>query len=659
MVEDREEELARLRAKVGALEARNKLLLAAIEASPAGIFVATAHEGEIRVWNSAALGIRSDEEVRRAEVPRLMDPRRWQSFHPDGTIYAQEELPLFRALKLGETICGEDIIIRRPSGHECWVTVHAAPVRDESGAIVAAVVVFPDITRRKEAEAELSRFRAIAEFSPDFVGMAAPDGSTLYVNPGGRALCGIEHDADLDGRPIGTYHPEESHALLFGTSVPHAIEHGHWQGETALLGPEGERIPVSQVLLAHRDTRGEVAYLSTVMRDLRPIRKLETQLRQSQRLESIGRLAGGIAHDFNNMLLIIDNYVRFVQETLPSEDARYEDLAMVLEASDRATELCRQLLGFARQQIIEPRVVDLNELVASFTKLIGRIIGEDITLEVVAEPRLWPVRIDPSQFDQVLANLAVNARDAMPQGGRLTIETGNVVFDEDYARLHPNVSPGEYVMLAVSDTGVGIPVEDQAHIFEPFFSTKGPGHGTGLGLATVHGAVKQNDGHILLYSKPGEGACFKIFLPRCDDESGLEPTHVDAATLTGDETVLVVEDERMVRRLSVRVLESAGYHVIEAQDPREALRLVAEQEAPIRLCVTDVVMPEMSGKQFADALAEISPETRVLYVSGYTQNTIVYRGVLEAGVSFLPKPFTARQLLTRARECLDDAPAKR
>jgi signal transduction histidine kinase/DNA-binding response OmpR family regulator len=382
--------------------------------------------------------------------------------------------------------------------------------------------------------------------------------------------------------------------------------------------------------------------------------RLEEQLLQSRKMEAIGQLAGGVAHDFNNILTAITGYSELLLGDLSSYDSRHADVQEIKKAADRAAALTRQLLAFSRRQVLQPTVLNLNVVISNMEKMLRRLIREDIELVIALDPELGRVKADMGQIEQVIMNLAVNARDAMPQGGKLTIETANVVLDEEYAQQHVDVQPGPYVMLAVSDTGVGMDEETRSHLFEPFFTTKEVGEGTGLGLATVYGIVKQSGGHIWVYSEPKPGTTFKVYLPRVEEavESGKQ-VQSPAESPRGSETVLLVEDADMVRDLAYRVLLQNGYTVLEARDGREALQVCEEHEGPIHLLMTDEVMPQMSGRELADRLMPLRPEMRMLYMSGYTDDGIIRHGVLEPGVAFLQKPFTPDALTSKVREVLD------
>jgi two-component system cell cycle sensor histidine kinase/response regulator CckA len=408
-----------------------------------------------------------------------------------------------------------------------------------------------------------------------------------------------------------------------------------------------------ETLMSVTSWRDGTALLATFV-DVTERKRLEDHLRQAQKMEAIGRLAGGVAHDFNNLLTVISGraQIELARPELSEPSRRNVDL--IAEAARRASALTRQLLAFSRKQVLQPRVLDVDIVVARLEPLLRRLIGEDIDLVTATEPVLGRVRADPGQLEQVVMNLAVNARDAMPQGGRLTIETANVELDEAYARQQADVHPGPYVLLAVSDTGVGMDAETQAHLFEPFFTTKGVGEGTGLGLATVYGIVKQSGGHITAYSEPGRGATIKIYLPRVDAASELREAEPEAVVLRrGSETVLLVEDDEAVRELTREVLEMQGYSVLAVADAAEAPRVVEGASGPIHLLVTDVVMPRLSGRELTERLRSLRPGLRVLYISGYADTAIVHHGVLDPGTPFLQKPFTPDALLRSVRKVLD------
>src|SRR5256712_70650 len=380
----------------------------------------------------------------------------------------------------------------------------------------------------------------------------------------------------------------------------------------------------------------------------------EEQLRQSKKVEPIGSLGGGIAHDFNNLLTIINGYTELLLARLPGNDKMSRDVNEIRKAGQRAASLTRQLLAFSRKQILEPRVLDLNAIVVELEKMLRRLIGEDIRLTIAPAADLRRIKTDPGQIEQVIMNLVGNAAHGMPQGGNLTPETTNVVLDQAYAARHVGVRPGAYVMLAVSDTGCGMDKEAMAHIFEPFFTTKAPGKGTGLGLSTVYGIVKQSGGNVWAYSEPGRGTTFKIYLPQVEGVVDRPPRDGPRTGIPrGSETILLAEDQKELRDLIRQMLEMNGYTVVAASDGLEAIEICKRHEAPIHLMLSDVVMPQMGGRELAQRLATVRPDMKVLYMSGYTSNAIVHHGILDPGTLFIQKPFTPDSLARKVREVLD------
>jgi len=549
---------------------------------------------------------------------------------------------------------------RHRDGGWRWIRDELRLSRDAEGRPSEIAGSFSDVTAQREAEEALrrsdERYRAILERTTDALLIVDVGARITWASPASRQVYGLDPEDLIGTSSLELVHPDDRRHL----------------GDT----PEGVRarragpgvLRRDEVRVRHRDGTWRLVQVETrnllhdpavqgvvvTVRDVTEQRRLEEQYFQSQKLESVGRLAGGIAHDFNNLLIGILGYAELLEEGMRAGRPSLEDLGEIRKAGERARDLTAQLLAVAPRQLSEPRVVELNGVLQDSEKLLRRVLGEDIDLSVQLEPRPWKVKVDPTSMQQVVLNLVVNARDAMPRGGKLTIETANVELGELYALGHQGVRPGPYVLLAISDSGQGMSPEVQAHAFEPFFTTKAPGTGTGLGLATVYGIVQQAGGHIWLYSEPGRGTTFKIYLPRTDEAAVGRPPHPPAATRRGSETILVVEDEASVHELVVRALAEAGYQVLPARGGQEALELAARHDAPIDLLLTDVVMPGLSGKQLADALAAARPGLRVLYTSGYTQNTIVHHGVLDPEVRFLAKPFTPSVLLERVRGVLDE-----
>jgi two-component system cell cycle sensor histidine kinase/response regulator CckA len=403
--------------------------------------------------------------------------------------------------------------------------------------------------------------------------------------------------------------------------------------------------------------RGELAGITVTFFDTTDRKRLEAQLLQSQKMEGLGRLAGGIAHDFNNLLTVISGYSDLLRKTLPPDAKEQKDVKQIKQAAGRAADMTKQLLAFSRQQVLQPRVLDLNTVVAQIDQLLRRLIGEDIRFRTILGASVARIKADKGQLDQVILNMAVNARDAMPDGGQLTIETQNVMVNKAQADRHPGIATGHYVMLAVNDTGTGMDQTTRSHIFEPFFTTKEQGKGTGLGLATAYGIIQQSGGFVDVYSEVGHGTTFKIYLPQVDEAaSPVTESETIQDLVTGTEVILLVEDEEMVRELALRVLQDLGYKVLEAGSGEGALHLAEVHRGPIHLLVTDIVMPGMSGDQLAERLVRARPDTKVLYVSGYTSDTVVRRWTQEGKTAFLQKPYDSTSLTKKVREVLD-APA--
>jgi PAS domain S-box-containing protein len=423
--------------------------------------------------------------------------------------------------------------------------------------------------------------------------------------------------------------------------------------EHAMKAPDGARRNIMVKKTLYTDEKGQ-RYIVGILRDITEHKTLEEQLRQAVKMEAVGTLAGGVAHDFNNLMTAVMGYSELLLQRVAEGHPWRRDVEQIRKAGTRAASLTQQLLAFSRKQVVQPKIVDINQVISETEKMLRRLIGEDIRLVSRPEPRLWRVMVDPGLIGQVVMNLAINARDAMPQGGNLTIETANARLDHSHARHYIGVAAGNYAMLTVSDTGIGMDEETLSHIFEPFFTTKEKGKGTGLGLATVYGIVKQSEGHIQVRSEPGKGTTFRILFPRADQETEeTGPGEGPGGSLQGgSETILIVEDDEIVRDLVRTTLHLAGYTVLEAENGDEAIAVCREHSGRIQLLVTDVVMPKMSGLELAETLAADSPSMKVLYISGYTDKAIAHHGVPEEGAAFLQKPFTPQALTTKIREVL-------
>jgi signal transduction histidine kinase len=433
-----------------------------------------------------------------------------------------------------------------------------------------------------------------------------------------------------------------------------------WGGlELQMKRRDGTAISVRLSGRVVSDEAGHRLYCECIAEDVTERRALEQQLRQAQKMEAVGRLAGGVAHDFNNLLTVIKGYTEIVREDLGSSYPHRQELEEALNAAERAATLTRQLLAFSRQQVMAPRIVNVNSVVNNMQNLLTRLLGEDVHLEINLDPKLGSVKADPSQFEQVIMNLAVNARHAMPNGGKLRLETANIELEEDWAREHMGAHAGRYVVLSITDTGSGMDEKTKARLFEPFFTTKEQGKGTGLGLSTVYGIVKQSGGYISVYSEVGVGSTFKIYLPRLDAAAeALATAATPAPANRGWETVLLVEDEDGVRRLVRDLITRQGYKVLEARSGEEALELVRQGAARIDLLLTDLVLANMSGRELSERLRAERKELKVLYMSGYTDDAVLHAGMLTQGASFIQKPFTATLLAQKMRELLDPPAAR-
>jgi PAS domain S-box-containing protein len=559
-------------------------------------------------------------------------------------------------LQTGQPLFNQEERSVDAAGNAKWTSTSKVPLRNRQGETIGIIGIGRDITVGKLAEEALRQsemsFRSVVEGAPYGIFRASVDGRFLRVNSALQEMLGYRTAKELLDVTLGANifrNPADFQRLvqLMGGTDEFKDVEMEWKRK--------DDSPIT-VLCSGRRVKGEdgnSTYNEVFVQDITERRVLERQLRAAAKMEAVGRLSGGIAHDFNNLLGVIIGYSQMLERKMERDNPLHEYVEEIEKAGQRATALTRQLLAFSRQQILTPKILSLNELVSDMVKMLPRLLGEDIAISTNLEPAIGSVKADQGQIEQVVMNLAVNARDAMPSGGRLTIGTADVVLDEMYARHHPGAKPGKYVMLSVADSGVGMNSETLLHIFEPFFTTKEVGKGTGLGLATVYGIMKQSGGYIWVDSELGKGSCFQIFLPRVEEAvthaaEGTSPSPI----LQGSETILVVEDSEPLKNLARIFLEQRGFQVLTASSGEEALKVAAEFSGMIHLLLTDVVMPGMNGRVLAEQLLPRRPEMKVLYMSGYTDSFIAGHGVLEEGTHLLHKPFTETVLISKVREVL-------
>ena len=627
-----------------------------------GIVFMDAHN-QLRASNASAeriLGLTADQIAGRT----TFDPR-WRAIHEDGSPFPGETHPITTTLRTGQPCSNVIMGVHKPGGELTWISINSQPLfrRGESKPY-AAVASFFDITERKRAEDALgatqARLRDVLASSTAVLyatKLTAEGFVPTWVSENVTRLLGYEVPDVLQPTWwVSHLHPADRSRVL--GEIPTLLRKGELTLEYQFEGRSGAYRWIHDEARLLRDPKGIPVEVFGAWLDITERKQLEQQFHQAQKMEAVGRLAGGVAHDFNNLLTAILGSADLVLDSLTPTIPERGEIEEIRKAALRAADLTRQLLAFSRQQVIAPTALNPNDVVTNMEKLLRRLLGEDVELRTVLTPEPGTVKADPSQLEQIVVNLAVNARDAMPEGGKLTIETQNVELDEAYTRGHLSAQPGSYVMLAVSDTGIGMDAATQARIFEPFFTTKEKGKGTGLGLATVYGIVKQSDGWIWVYSEPGHGTTFKIYLPRITEAAApAAPSPVPPVSVRGSETVLLVEDDEMIRNLVQKVLKANGYTVLVAASGHDALRLAGQHQGRIHLVMTDVVMPGINGREVAERLAAARAGIKVLYLSGYTDDAIVHHGVLEPGIAFLQKPFTPAVLARKVREVLEGASA--
>jgi PAS domain S-box-containing protein len=619
----------------------------AFRAGPAAITISTLREGRYVDCNESfvhLLGYSREEILGRTslELNLWRDPR--------------ERTLMARMIREKGSLRDLPVRFRTKSGKTCEALISAELI--EVAGQVCVLATSQDVSERKRAEEALReserRYRLLFERNLAGVYRTTPEGRILECNEACARILGYASPAELIRQKAQSVYFDPAERALTLASL--RSQRSLMNLERRMRRKDGSPVWVLENVSLLGGQNGEPEVLEGTLIDVTDRKELEDRLRVSQKMEAVGRLAGGVAHDFNNLLTVILGNTDLVLQQLSPNDPLEADTQEIRKAGERAAALTRQLLAFSRQQVMLPEVLDLNAIVLNLEKMLRRLIGEDISLRSFLEPDLGRVKADPGQIEQIIVNLAVNARDAMPIGGSLTIETKSVELDEAYLLEHVPVRPGRYAMLAVTDTGAGIDGETRSHIFEPFFTTKEKGKGTGLGLSTVYGIVKQSDGYIWVYSEPGQGATFKIYLPIIADELRDSTTPEPVPTIRpGSETVLLVEDEDAVRNLARRTLEGHGYTVLPVQSGEEALALIERYRGPIQLVLTDVVMPAMSGLDLAERLRGLRPAIRVLFMSGYTENAFINRGLLQPGTAFIQKPFAGKQLARKVREVLDEA----
>lgn len=545
---------------------------------------------------------------------------------------------------------------RRLQSSLCTLPRSAQPAEPCKALAVLGALARNGKERQQQSSEELLRkLRRTVEQSPDLVMITNRSGVLEYVNSAFENVTGYSREQVI-GQTLGMLNSEQQPGELYEEMWDTVVSGNVFHGIVVNRKKNGENFVLEKTITPLRNREGEITHFISTGRDITAQRRLELQLRQAQKMDGIGRLAGGVAHDFNNLLMVISAYAELTLDALPQEDPLRSKVGEILTAARRAADLTRQLLAFGRKQVQSLQLLDLNSVIQEIGRMLPRLIGEDIQLSILPGTDLQKIKADPVQIEQIVLNLAANARDAMPRGGKLTIETATVHLNERYVQAHPVVPPGDYVLLTVSDSGEGILAEHLPHIFEPFFTTKEEGSGTGLGLATVYGIVKQNSGFIWVYSEPGMGTTFRIYLPRAESQiakAAVSPTPQDSPRGQG-EMLLLVEDESAVRHSTRDFLTGLGYTVLEAPNGEEALRASREYCGPIHLLISDVVMPKMSGPVLAEQLVAERPQMQTLFVSGYAESTVLRHGRIDVTARFLQKPFGLRALAQKVREVLDE-----
>jgi len=626
-------------------EALRKANETSIYGSPIPIIALDAF-GRVTMWNSAAeqtFGWKEEEVMGKPDPMGLADE-------------SDEMAALYEKLLSGETIIGLEVRRRRRDGTLLTLSLSGMPLWDKNKRVKGIIKFLTDITQQKRVEDDLRRarekYQSIFENALEGIYQTTPDGKYISANPALARMLGFESAEELIFGRNDLRNQEYVDPAKHAEFVQLMEEHGLVQDfQYQAYRKDGKTIWVSENAQVVRDIWGEIVYFEGTVEDITQRRELEEQLRQMQKIEAIGRLAGGVAHDFNNILMAISSFGELLSRKLPKDDASHRYLDEIVKATDRGSSLTQGLLAFSRKQVLSPKIVDLNQLISNQIDMLKRLITESIELKFVPNPELAKVKVDPSQIEQVVMNLVINARDAMLYGGQLVIETFNTEVGEA-ERTEDPLAAGSYVVLGVSDNGCGMDAETKSHLFEPFFTTKQQGKGTGLGLATVFGIVKQSSGYIFVHSKPGNGSTFKIYLPRVEEVAVSVPLENIVGSVTGHETILLVEDEEAVRTSAAEYLKENGYTVFVASRASEAMEIAEQHQSTIHLLLTDLVMPKVSGRHLAENIKQIHPETKVVFMSGYSNNLLSSEQGLDPKHILLQKPFRLSALGQCIREVL-------
>lgn len=579
------------------------------------------------------------------------NPEAWSSF----ILEEDRERVQGEFARLSSDVPSLDISYRivRPDGEIRWVHLRAFQVRGASGELINLTGIVTDITARKRAEATRDHLAAIVESATDLVSFSDPSGRLLYLNHAGRDLLGVDRGEDITRMTIADFLPDPARHPTATEGLPSAIRDGTWSGEVKLLHRSGQEIITSQVMLTHKGADGQLEYISTITRDLTDRKRLEARLFQSQKMETIGKLAGGVAHEFNSILTAIVGHNELLVAGLPMGSSLVQNATEITEAATRAGELTRKLLAYGRQQNLKLQRLDVNQIIGRMEPALHLLMGNGVDMRLVLDPCLHAARVDAGQLEEVIFNLATNAADALPGGGTFTLETSNVASDDENARLDPQSPPGDFVMIAMTDSGVGVSPEVRARMFEPFFTTKAVGQGTGLGLSTCYGIVRQSGGHIVVDSVPGQGTTVRVYLPR--DNKLLDEQPRPLVLPSGTETILFVEADRGLREMAAGLLSRLGYSVLAAATAGEALVLIERSgRAPIDLLLTEAASPGSNGNDVASHVHAAHPEIRILFTSAGPEDDDHPYGSIE-GAALLRKPFTPSALAHKVREHLDRA----